>query len=333
MGEAAGALLAGKGTGTIQNLRNARQIARQMPLIGYRMAEYQRAVAAAQRANQPVSGGTLALASSNLAKALQPLGIDFRQIQGVLPAQADKNDHKARGGRNAEPHQGESDKPGYAAGGRVEPANIDHAPTEAQKKAGNYAKDHVHIHGLDITIENAKGAERRGVDRGGKPWSVTMPAHYGYIKGTVGKDKDHVDVYVGPHPKSPHVFVVDQKDADTAKFDEHKVMLGFSSRAQAQRAYIAGFSDGKGHRRLGHMEEMPVAVFKRWLGGGDTTVRAKGAADAHKLTHKAVGYVSQSRVPGRHCSLCSMFQAGHCTLVRDPINPTGLCRRFDRRKD
>lgn len=167
-----------------------------------------------------------------------------------------------------------------AHGGRVEAANIDHSPTEAQKKVGNYAKDHVSIHGLDITVENAKGKSRKGVDRDGKPWSVRMPAHYGYIKGTVGKDKDHVDVYLGPHTKSPHVFVVDQVDGDTKKFDEHKTFLGFASKTQVLKTYHAAFSDGRGGDRFGHITEMSVDDFKHWLKSGDTTkpLRYKAAA-------------------------------------------------------
>lgn len=156
-----------------------------------------------------------------------------------------------------------------AHGGRVEPKNINHAPTEAQKEAGNYAKDHLHIQGLPITIENAKGKTRRGVGRGGKPWEVTMPAHYGYIKQTEGSDGDHVDVYVGPHIRSPHVYVIDQVDADTKKWDEHKIMLGFGSEAQAVNIYKRGFSDGKGANRIGTITGMTVAQFREWLKHGD----------------------------------------------------------------
>ncbi len=164
-----------------------------------------------------------------------------------------------------------ADEQQRARGGRVNPANIDHNPTEAQKKSGNYAKDHVSIHGLDITIENAKGKMRRGVDKGGKPWAVKMPAHYGYIRKSEGADGDHVDCYLGPHLQSPHVFVVDQLNADTGKFDEHKCFLGFGSKAQATRAYHAAFSDGKSHERLGNISEMPIDKFKDWLARGDTT--------------------------------------------------------------
>ena len=101
------------------------------------------------------------------------------------------------------------------------------SPTDAQKESGNYAKGHVNIQGLPITIETPRGAERSGVDPAGEPWSVTMPDHYGYIKKTEGADGDHVDTYIGPQPENKTAYVVDQVNADTGKFDEHKVMLAF----------------------------------------------------------------------------------------------------------
>lgn len=171
-----------------------------------------------------------------------------------------------------------------ANGGRVDVANIEHEPSEAQKEAGNYAKDHVRVRGLDITIENAKGGYRRGVGHDGKPWSVKMPAHYGYIKGTIGKDKDHVDVYLGPHLKSPTVFVVDQVDHETKKFDEHKAFLGFASPRQVMDTYQKAFSDGKAMQRLGHLTGMSIEEFKNWLATGDMKKKADDHfADAVKI--------------------------------------------------
>lgn len=167
---------------------------------------------------------------------------------------------------------------GRASGGRVNPDNIAKRPTEAQKEAGNYAKDHVSVQGLDITVENAKGGIRSGVDRGGKRWQVTMPAHYGYVKGTVGRDGDHVDVYLGPHLKSEKVFVVHQMDADTRRFDEHKVMIGFGSERQARIVYCRGFSDGRAKERMGRVTELTMAQFKAWLKVGDTTKPVTRAA-------------------------------------------------------
>ena len=69
-------------------------------------------------------------------------------------------------------------------------------PTKAQQEAGNYKLGHVKVAGLDISIENPAGSERSGTDQDGKPWSVQMQHHYGYIKGTVGRDKDHLDIFL-----------------------------------------------------------------------------------------------------------------------------------------
>lgn len=156
---------------------------------------------------------------------------------------------------------------------------LNHAPSEAQKAAGNYKKHHVRMHGLDIALENVKGGKRSGVGRDGRRWAVTMPAHYGYIKRTEGADGDHVDVYIGPDHASKNVYVIDQKDAETGKFDEHKVMLGFGSEAQARATYLKGFSDGKGAQRIHSIKPMTIDQFKEWL-KGDTKKPAGRVAKA-----------------------------------------------------
>jgi hypothetical protein len=167
-----------------------------------------------------------------------------------------------------------------AAGGRVEAANIDHNPTEGQKEAGNYRHDHLHVQGLNISIENAKGSYRHGIDKDGNPWKSKIPAHYGYLKTTEGADGDHVDCYLGPHLKSPHVFIVDQLNAETGKFDEHKCFIGFPSKFAAINAFHEAFSDGKAGKRFGHIHEMSMDEFKAWLKDGNTKkpVRYKEAA-------------------------------------------------------
>ena len=137
---------------------------------------------------------------------------------------------------------------------------VDLNPSPAQKEAGNYRKAHISFRGLPITIENPRGTIRRG-----DGWQVRVPYDYGYIKKTRGADGDHVDVCIGPDQHSDLVFVVDQNDHRTRTFDEHKVMLGYHDRGAAERAYKAGFSDGKGHLRLGAVTEMSLDRFKWWL--------------------------------------------------------------------
>ncbi len=152
-------------------------------------------------------------------------------------------------------------------------------PTQAQKEAGNYKMGHTKIHGMDITIENPKGSERSGVDPNGAKWSVSMPAHYGYVKRTEGADGDHVDVYIGENPESEKVFIVDQNDANSGKFDEHKVILGANSLDEAKALYSAGFSDGRANERIGNITETNVDGFKTWLKDGD---QSKPAAKANE---------------------------------------------------
>ncbi|MES0207944.1 D-Ala-D-Ala carboxypeptidase family metallohydrolase [Mesorhizobium sp. M0028] len=142
------------------------------------------------------------------------------------------------------------------------------APTPGQAEAGNYRKRHVEWQGMPIAIETEAGQERTGIDGSGKPWSVQMPAPYGYLKRTKGADGDAVDVYLG-HENTGHVFVVDQIDPATGKFDENKVMLGYNELQSAMDTYDAAFSDGSGPRRAGAVTGMTVAQFKQWLKNGE----------------------------------------------------------------
>ena len=151
------------------------------------------------------------------------------------------------------------------------PTNDLPEPTDAQKEAGNYKKGHVSVQGFDVTIENPKGSERTGTAPDGTKWSVRMPAHYGYIRRTEGADNDQVDVYVGDKPESPNVFVVDQVDAETKEFDEHKVFLGFETQAEVEAAYDAAFDDGRGPERRRAITDPSRSTFKAWLKQGDTT--------------------------------------------------------------
>ncbi|WP_426106341.1 PLxRFG domain-containing protein [Massilia sp. TSP1-1-2] len=141
-------------------------------------------------------------------------------------------------------------------------------PTEAQKEAGNYKVGRAKLHGLGLSIENPEGSVRKGVDKAGKPWETTMNHHYGYIRGTVGADKDHIDVFVGKNLNSDKVFVVDQIHPDSGKFDEHKIMLGFDSIDEARAAYQSNYdANWTGGRNI---TETTLEEFKAWLAGGKT---------------------------------------------------------------
>lgn len=141
-------------------------------------------------------------------------------------------------------------------------------PTQAQIEAGNYKKGHIKVHGLDISIENPKGSERRGTDPNGKEWTHTMSDHYGYIKRTIGADQENIDTYVGGNPDSEKIYVVDQIDQESGNFDEHKVMIGFDSQEDAVKAYSSNFDKGW---KVGPVKEMSKDQFKDWLKNADTS--------------------------------------------------------------
>jgi hypothetical protein len=161
-------------------------------------------------------------------------------------------------------------------------------PTAGQKHVGNYPKGHVSLHGLSVSIENAKGSIRRGKDGDGRPWQSILPAHYGYVRGAgPAADGMALDVYLGPDPESEMVFVVDQLDADTGAFDEHKAMVGWSNMHDALNAYRQAFSDGRGDERIGAVHRVSVDGFKSWLRGGDQTAPIGAVVGKTKLNGSA----------------------------------------------
>jgi N12 class adenine-specific DNA methylase len=176
-------------------------------------------------------------------------------------------------------------------------------PTEAQIEAGNYKKGHIDFQGLDISVENPRGSTRKGVSPTGKPWETELTHHYGYIKGTVGKDKDHIDSFIGPDVNSGRVFVVDQEDPETGKFDEHKVMLGFPNEEEARQGYLSNYAPG--WKGLGAMTEMSMDEFKTWIKEGDTKkpIIHPPSKETTRITpDEAIKYHSPGDVPAEGLS-------------------------------
>ncbi|MFA5376025.1 MAG: hypothetical protein WC455_09800 [Dehalococcoidia bacterium] len=181
------------------------------------------------------------------------------------------------------------EKMASAVDDQIKGQKVETNPSEAQKMSGNYPKAHIRLHGLDISIENPKGSTRRGKSKDGKEWSNKMHHHYGYFKQTEGKDKDHIDVFIGSKPESDTAFVVNQVNPGSGVFDEHKVMMGFSTQDEAEKAYLSNYE--KGWKGLGSIEEVSVADLKVWLKSGKTKTRfnpkslAKAAACRRTMEH------------------------------------------------
>lgn len=143
-------------------------------------------------------------------------------------------------------------------------------PTQAQEAAGNHTMGHPRIAGLDLSIQYPEGSTRfKDTDH-----PTVMRSHYGYIRGTKGRDKEHIDAYLVPGTPENFkgdVYVIDQRNPKTGAFDEHKAVIGARSAVGAQRVYDAGFSDGSGPSRRGATTKLTMDGFKTWLTVGDTT--------------------------------------------------------------
>jgi len=111
--------------------------------------------------------------------------------------------------------------------------------------------------GMIIVVENEIGSVREGVDRTGKPWKTRFYYPYGYVEGTVGRDGDGVDCFMGPFPESDSVYIIHQIRED-GLYDEDKCMLGFRDKLSARDAYLAHFNT---QDFIGKITEMPVYEF------------------------------------------------------------------------
>ncbi len=172
-------------------------------------------------------------------------------------------------------------------------------------KAGTYEKGHIRFHGLPITIENPKGSVRRGKDdTTGRKWKSVLAHPYGYMKGVQGKDKDQIDVFIGPNPQSQQIYIVNQKANNDqtlteANFDEHKVMLGFDSQTEAMAGYEANYP--RGWKGIGSMSVMTMPQFKQWTGTPYTQVIAPETLVMTTEAHvdEAIGILHGRRMTSR----------------------------------
>lgn len=159
----------------------------------------------------------------------------------------------------------------------------------------NEAKLHsrMHFEGLDISVEVPAGGYRRGKNKKtGEAWAHKIKDNYGYIKGTHSPDGEHLDCYLRRNPKhNAKVYVVHQLTVDGSKFDEDKVMLGYSSQSEAVKAFkeftfkptvmyggvtefdmehfqLAAYSASKSHAMLTNNKTFELFKKKGLLGAG-----------------------------------------------------------------
>lgn len=119
-------------------------------------------------------------------------------------------------------------------------------------------------HGLGVFIENRKGSLRAG-----RGWSVRMPAHYGYLRGTSSAEgpTEELDCFVGDQPDLPYGYVVDQRNLRTGGFDEHKVILGVVDDQAARDLYVSAYHD-RGSERIMGLTKISIDELRQWMPAG-----------------------------------------------------------------
>lgn len=163
---------------------------------------------------------------------------------------------------------------------------------------------------FDIAIENRKGSVRSGTTDDGKKWRTEMKHPYGYIRGTHGADGEEVDCYVGPKKDATHAHVVHQHKPDGTGYDEDKVMLGFDSKAEARKAYLAHYDDPK---FLGPMKAVPMEKLKALFESGKKLEKISASAPTRG------GFMMASdQNQGR---ITPLFKAGDMSGVETSFNP------------
>jgi len=137
------------------------------------------------------------------------------------------------------------------------------------KDADGPEAEELNIHGLPVVIETHKGETRSGPG-----WSNVLPYDYGFIRGYQGADGDSLDAAVGPNPESKWIYVFDQKQIDSQKFDESKCFFGYDSLGDAVKA----FNIGHDKACLVYRDVTPMQIddFKHWINTADLT-RPAGA--------------------------------------------------------
>ncbi len=181
-------------------------------------------------------------------------------------------------------------------------------PTEAQADAGNYKKGHVRLGGLGISIENEAGSKRR-------PEWPALNAHYGYVKGTEGKDGDHLDVFIKPGTPRNYdgpVFVVNQTNAKGG-FDEHKAMIGWPNEEAALAAYKENYTPGW-DRFTGLGDYADMGEFKRWIKNADLTKPAP-------LSYESKKRVADASKPARPAAKKKKPDTGVKYAIDDDVSP------------
>ncbi len=147
---------------------------------------------------------------------------------------------------------------------------------ELLKVANDPIKKKIRVGGVPVWLEWLKGETREYKKDGVVKYRRHMEADYGYIPGTTDSDGEELDVYVGPDRDASKAYVIRQM-RKSGGFDEHKVMMGYSSKSAAKASYMHHMRDCP--ECFGGMVTVPVSALVA-LFGDNKALKEKHAQDA-----------------------------------------------------
>ncbi len=198
--------------------------------------------------------------------------------------------------------------------------------THEQGEARNVAFGHAMWAGLPISLEAPAGGVRKGINkRTGKPYEGRVGAATGFIPGVKGADGDDLDVYIGPNPENPNVWVLDEVDAKTKKFRQTKSFIGFNGPAEAVDAYLK--TDNKSAEQIGGLTPMLRPQFVDWVQNGDhkKPVRGGTATSQQQPTNFERPAIAELPSPqvGEGTAERAEVQPQHVQAIEDAITSAG----------
>lgn len=150
---------------------------------------------------------------------------------------------------------------------------------DLSKEANDPIKKKIRVGGVPIWIEWKKGETREYKRNGVVKYTRLMEADYGYIPGTLDSDGEELDAYVGPDKDAKNAYVVRQLKK-SGGFDEHKVMIGYSSKSSAKASYLHHMRDCP--ECFGGIQAIPLSSLVALYGDNKgAKAKEKVACDCH----------------------------------------------------
>ena len=157
-----------------------------------------------------------------------------------------------------------------------------------------------------------------------------LPADYGYVRKTDGKDDAQIDAFVGNDFDAGKIFIVDSYDED-GEFDEHKLFFAYPSEEVVRKHFQSYY-----YNRSPIISEVAHNSLREWFASGDTHKPYAQMNDTEYTAHAI-----QAR---ETCSQCEYYVDSNSVCVNklvklDPkvptaldgakiVSPAGWCKEF-----